>query len=103
VRVRNEGEFWMSFDDFAKQFSHLDLVHIGMLFYTLSQKSKKISENYAIIQDASITTFTVIFLIQYIYVCNLTYRHPKLVKHSPIFGDILHSIHSYKKMITLYR
>ena len=26
VRVRNEGEFWMSFDDFAKQFSHLDLV-----------------------------------------------------------------------------
>ena len=25
-RVRNEGEFWMSFDDFAKQFSHLDLV-----------------------------------------------------------------------------
>ena len=28
-RVRNEGEFWMSFDDFAKQFSHLDLVHIG--------------------------------------------------------------------------
>ena len=23
VRVRNEGEFWMSFDDFAKQFSHL--------------------------------------------------------------------------------
>ena len=31
VRVRNEGEFWMSFDDFAKQFSHLDLVHIGEL------------------------------------------------------------------------
>ena len=31
VRVRNEGEFWMSFDDFAKQFSHLDLVHIGQL------------------------------------------------------------------------
>lgn len=29
VRVRNEGEFWMAFDDFAKQFSHLDLVHIG--------------------------------------------------------------------------
>ncbi len=29
MRVRNEGEFWMSFDDFAKQFSHLDLVHIG--------------------------------------------------------------------------
>ena len=26
VRVRNEGEFWMAFDDFAKQFSHLDLV-----------------------------------------------------------------------------
>ena len=29
MRVRNEGEFWMAFDDFAKQFSHLDLVHIG--------------------------------------------------------------------------
>ena len=28
-RVRSEGEFWMLFDDFAKQFSHLDLVHIG--------------------------------------------------------------------------
>ncbi|XP_059098074.1 calpain-9-like [Tigriopus californicus] len=29
ARVRNEGEFWMAFDDFAAQFSHLDLVHIG--------------------------------------------------------------------------
>ncbi|XP_057379033.1 calpain-9-like isoform X1 [Daphnia carinata] len=29
VRVRNEGEFWMSFEDFSKQFTHLDLVHIG--------------------------------------------------------------------------
>lgn len=29
ARVRNEGEFWMAFEDFAKQFSHLDLVHIG--------------------------------------------------------------------------
>ena len=29
VRVRNEGEFWMAFEDFASQFSHLDLVHIG--------------------------------------------------------------------------
>ena len=36
VRVRNEGEFWMSFDDFAKQFSHLDLVHIGQYITTLS-------------------------------------------------------------------
>ena len=34
VRVRNEGEFWMSFDDFAKQFSHLDLVHIGQYITT---------------------------------------------------------------------
>ncbi|XP_068083720.1 calpain-9 [Anabrus simplex] len=29
VRVRNEGEFWMSFEDFARHFTHLDLVHIG--------------------------------------------------------------------------
>jgi len=29
VRVRNEGEFWMSFEDFSRQFTHLDLVHIG--------------------------------------------------------------------------
>ena len=29
MRVRNEGEFWMAFEDFASQFSHLDLVHIG--------------------------------------------------------------------------
>jgi len=29
IRVRNEGEFWMAFEDFASQFSHLDLVHIG--------------------------------------------------------------------------
>ncbi len=27
--MRNEGEFWMAFDDFARQFSHLDLVHVG--------------------------------------------------------------------------
>ena len=29
IRVRNEGEFWMSFEDFSKQFTLLDLVHIG--------------------------------------------------------------------------
>ncbi|CAH0563874.1 unnamed protein product [Brassicogethes aeneus] len=29
VRVTNEGEFWMSFDDFARHFTQLDLVHIG--------------------------------------------------------------------------
>ncbi|XP_037084244.1 LOW QUALITY PROTEIN: calpain-1 catalytic subunit-like [Pollicipes pollicipes] len=29
VRVANDGEFWMSFDDFARVFTHLDLVHIG--------------------------------------------------------------------------
>ncbi|XP_014247498.1 calpain-9-like isoform X2 [Cimex lectularius] len=29
VRVRNDGEFWMSFEDFARHFTHLDLVHIG--------------------------------------------------------------------------
>ncbi|XP_076054370.1 calpain-9-like [Oratosquilla oratoria] len=29
VRVRNEGEFWMGFEDFARHFSHLDLVHVG--------------------------------------------------------------------------
>ncbi|XP_034250609.1 calpain-9-like isoform X2 [Thrips palmi] len=29
VRVRNDGEFWMSFDDFARHFTHLDLVHVG--------------------------------------------------------------------------
>ncbi|XP_049817199.1 calpain-9-like isoform X2 [Aethina tumida] len=29
VRVTNEGEFWMSFEDFARYFTHLDLVHIG--------------------------------------------------------------------------
>ncbi|XP_030759700.1 calpain-9-like isoform X2 [Sitophilus oryzae] len=29
VRVANEGEFWMSFDDFARHFTQLDLVHIG--------------------------------------------------------------------------
>ncbi|KAK4873941.1 hypothetical protein RN001_013301, partial [Aquatica leii] len=29
VRVTNDGEFWMSFDDFAKHFTQLDLVHVG--------------------------------------------------------------------------
>ncbi|XP_042882678.1 calpain-11-like isoform X2 [Penaeus japonicus] len=29
VRVRNEGEFWMAFEDFARHFTHLDLVHVG--------------------------------------------------------------------------
>lgn len=29
VRVKNDGEFWMSFEDFAKHFTHLDLVHVG--------------------------------------------------------------------------
>ncbi|CAG9767125.1 unnamed protein product [Ceutorhynchus assimilis] len=29
VRVVNDGEFWMSFDDFARHFTQLDLVHIG--------------------------------------------------------------------------
>lgn len=29
VRVTNEGEFWMSFDDFSRHFTQLDLVHIG--------------------------------------------------------------------------
>ncbi|XP_066137675.1 calpain-9-like isoform X1 [Euwallacea fornicatus] len=29
VRVANEGEFWMSFEDFARHFTQLDLVHIG--------------------------------------------------------------------------
>ena len=29
ARVRNEGEFWMAFDDFARQFSHLDLVQLS--------------------------------------------------------------------------
>ncbi|CAG0893662.1 unnamed protein product [Darwinula stevensoni] len=28
-RVRNDGEFWMSFEDFSRTFTHLDLVHIG--------------------------------------------------------------------------
>ncbi|XP_060523327.1 calpain-9-like isoform X2 [Cylas formicarius] len=29
VRVANDGEFWMSFEDFARHFTQLDLVHIG--------------------------------------------------------------------------
>nr|XP_022900418.1 calpain-9-like isoform X1 [Onthophagus taurus] len=29
VRVINDGEFWMSFDDFARNFTQLDLVHVG--------------------------------------------------------------------------
>ncbi|KAG8226694.1 hypothetical protein J437_LFUL005509 [Ladona fulva] len=29
VRIRKEGEFWMSFEDFARHFTRLDLVHIG--------------------------------------------------------------------------
>ena len=33
ARVRNEGEFWMAFDDFAAQFSHLDLVSAVVFFY----------------------------------------------------------------------
>jgi hypothetical protein len=37
--VRNEGEFWMAFDDFAKQFSHLDLVSFhSNLFLILIKK-----------------------------------------------------------------
>uniref|UniRef100_T1KNX4 Calpain catalytic domain-containing protein n=1 Tax=Tetranychus urticae TaxID=32264 RepID=T1KNX4_TETUR len=29
ARCRDDGEFWMSFDDFLRFFTHLDLVHIG--------------------------------------------------------------------------
>ncbi|XP_063872789.1 calpain-9-like isoform X1 [Scylla paramamosain] len=29
VRVKNDGEFWMAFEDFARHFTHLDLVHVG--------------------------------------------------------------------------
>lgn len=29
ARCRDDGEFWMSFDDFLRYFTHLDLVHIG--------------------------------------------------------------------------
>lgn len=28
-RVRNPGEFWMSYEDFANTLTHLDLVHVG--------------------------------------------------------------------------
>ena len=44
VRVRNEGEFWMSFDDFAKQFSHLDLVsRVQRRYASLPQLSLEVS------------------------------------------------------------
>ncbi|XKL67033.1 hypothetical protein PGB90_010453 [Kerria lacca] len=29
IRVRNDGEFWMSFEDFAKHFTQLDIVHVS--------------------------------------------------------------------------
>ncbi|VVC41431.1 Hypothetical protein CINCED_3A010990 [Cinara cedri] len=29
VRVRNDGEFWMSFEDFARHFTQLDIVHVS--------------------------------------------------------------------------
>ncbi|XP_046405964.1 calpain-1 catalytic subunit-like isoform X2 [Ischnura elegans] len=29
ARIRNDGEFWMSFEDFARHFTRLDLVHVG--------------------------------------------------------------------------
>ncbi|XP_072398094.1 calpain-9-like isoform X1 [Diabrotica undecimpunctata] len=29
IKVTNEGEFWMSFEDFSRHFTQLDLVHIG--------------------------------------------------------------------------
>ncbi|EEB14001.1 Calpain A, putative [Pediculus humanus corporis] len=29
TRAQNEGEFWMSFEDFVKNFTHLDLVHVS--------------------------------------------------------------------------
>lgn len=29
IRVRNDGEFWMSFEDFFRNFTYIDLLHIG--------------------------------------------------------------------------